>query len=61
MADSEAARSVHQVEYDEKSNSKSLTDGEGGDQHYRRGLTAEQEQFLNSVDPEEQDRIYRKV
>ena len=60
MADSEAARSVHQVEYDDKSNSKSLTDGEGG-AHYRRGLTAEQEEFLNNVAPEEQDRIYRKV
>ncbi len=60
MADTEAARSIHQVEYDEKSNSKSLSDGEAA-AHYRRGLTAEQEQFLNSVTPAEQDRIYRKV
>ncbi len=61
MADSEAARSsVHQVDFEEKCNEQTPANTGGGD-HYRHLLTPEQEQFLRSVDPAEQDRIFRKV
>ena len=59
MADTEAARSIHHVDLDEKSDEKSLAKGQGIG--YSHLLTDEQELFLNRVQPEEQDKIFRKV
>lgn len=59
MSDTEAARSIHDVSLDDKRDGKPL--GRGRESGYRHLLTEEQQLFLDSVDPAEQDRIFRKV
>ena len=60
MADKEAARSVHHVDLKEKFDNQSLV-GKERRNGYQHLLTEEQEQFLNSVEPSEQDKIFRKA
>ena len=59
MADTEAARSIHDVHLDDKSGDNPLD--KARENGYRHLLTEEQELFLNSIEPAEQDKIFRKV
>jgi len=58
MEANEAARSIHHVELD-KSDEKRL--GNGRENGYGHMVKEEQELFLSSVEPAQQDKIFRKV
>jgi len=58
MKNSEPARSIHQVDADEKGVGQEKTVVGHG---YRFAITEEQEQFLRNVSDPEQDKIFRKA
>lgn len=60
MKDSEADRSIHEVEADIKASGGRLTEKQKLDGH-RFAVSDEQEEFLRNVDASEQDKIFRKV